>query len=121
MVPKSEKRITLNIKGRDWTFRLMSDKNFDKLHNSNEKEDDNCNVAMTLPTHYEVHFRKSDWCAKDIRHEIGHLLYSMTNTHTASHDPLQTEETFCEIIADHSAEIIFWSDLIADRFFQETI
>ena len=45
----------------------------------------------------------------------------MTNTHTASHDSLQTEETFCEIIADHSAEIIFWSDLIADKFFQEKI
>lgn len=121
MLPKNEKRINLNIKGRDWTFRLLTDKNFDKLHNNYEKEEDNCSVAMTLPTHYEVHFRKTNWCVKDIRHELGHVLYSMSLTHTASHTAGQVEETFCEIIADHCAEIVFWSDLIADRFFQEKL
>jgi hypothetical protein len=118
MASKSEKKITLNIKGRNWTFVLMADKAFDKLHNSNELEEHNNNVAMTVPATYEVHFRKSSWCLKDIRHEIGHMLYSMSLVNSANHKPDQVEETFCEIIGEHCSEIIFWSDLIADRFFQ---
>ena len=119
MANRNEKRITLNIKGRNWTFILMSDKAFDKIHNSSENEDENNNAGMTLPPSYEIHFRKSNWCIKDIRHEMGHMLYSMSLVNSANHKPDQVEETFCEIIAEHASEIIFWSDLVADRFFQE--
>lgn len=119
MASKAERRITLDIKGRNWSFVLLTDKSFDKLHNSNEDPDDNENVAMTIPSAFEVHFKKSNWNLKDIRHELGHLLYSMSLVNSANHKPDQVEETMCEIIAEHSAEIIHWSDLIANRFFQE--
>jgi hypothetical protein len=118
---KHERKIVLNIKGRDWTFRLMTDRNFDKLHNSNENPEDNNNAAMTMPASYEIHFRKSDWCLKDIRHEIGHLLYSTSLVNSAKMQPDQVEETFCEIIGEHCSEIILWSDLVAERFFRENI
>lgn len=106
--------IILLIKGREWTFKLFSDRAFNKLHNIEGNEN---NAAMTIPTMYEVHFAKSDWCMVDIRHELGHVLYAMTQTASASHDPDQVEETMCEIIGQNAPEIILWSDRIAERFF----
>lgn len=116
---KKEVKIVIPIKGRNWSFILLTDKAFDKLHNSNEDTVYNNNAAMTMPTTFEAHFRKGNWCIKDIRHELGHVLYSMSLVNSANHSSDQVEETMCEIIAEHCSEIIFWSDLIADRFFQE--
>jgi len=105
--------VTLNIKGRDWSFHLLTDRRFDKLHN----EDGAVRAAVTMPNQYTAHFKKSDWCIKDIRHELGHVLYSMTLTSTSDLTPDQVEETMCEIIAEHSPEIILWADMIAEKFF----
>src|SRR5687767_3210535 len=101
------KEIILNIKGRDWKFILLTDKRFDKLHND---EDGGSRAGVTLTNQYECHFRKSDWCIKDIRHELGHVLFIMSLTGSAGLTPDQTEETMCEIIGQHCAEIIAWSD-----------
>ena len=120
MASKSEKRITLSIKGRDWAFILMTDKSFDKLYNANENAEDNNNAAMTLTGNaYEVHFRKSDWDIVKIRHEIGHVLYRMSLVNDASHTPDQVEETFCQIIGHHGPEIELWTDRVAERFFED--
>lgn len=105
--------LTLSIKGRDWTFKLFTDRNFDKIHNP---EGDENNAAMTCPSIYEVHFSKSFWCPVDIRHELGHVLYHMTQTSSAGHDTLQVEETFCEIIGHNTPEIMMWSDRVAEKF-----
>jgi hypothetical protein len=105
--------VVLNIKGRDWTFQLITDKRFDKLHN----QEDQGRAAVTMPNQYEVHFRKSDWCIKDIRHELGHVLYEMSGTGTADPDSEQVEEIMCEIIAEYTPEIILWSDRISEKFF----
>lgn len=104
--------ITIDIKGRPWSFKLLPDKRFDKLHNPGEVE----NAAMTVPTTYECHFRRSDWDVVTIRHELLHVLYNMSLTGSANLDPIQVEETCAEIVAHHATEIILWSDRITERF-----
>jgi hypothetical protein len=105
--------IILSIKGREWHFKLFTDRAFDKLHNPNGDEN---NAAMTCLNIHEVHFAKSDWCNTDIRHEICHVFYAMTNTSSAGHDPLQVEETLCEVFGQHGPEMITLADRVAERF-----
>lgn len=105
--------INVDIKGRPWKFLLLTDRRFDKLHN----EDEAGRAGITLPNQYECHFRKSDWCIADIRHELGHALFHMSLTASAGPTPDQVEELMCEIIAHHTPEIVLWSDRIAEKFF----
>lgn len=110
---KYTKSITLSIKGRDWSFNLLADKTFDKLHNTEGES----HTAMTLINQYRVDFRKSDWCLEDIIHELGHVLKSMSETHTTDLSSDQTEELMCQIIAKNYAEIGVWTSRIAEKFF----
>jgi hypothetical protein len=105
--------ISLDIKGRTWTFILMADKKFDKLHNP---DIESINVAMTVPSIYEIHFRKSNWDLITIRHEIFHVLYSMGLSGSAELTPAQVEEMAAEIVGHHGPEICLWTDRVAERF-----
>ncbi len=105
-------QITLDIKGRPWTFVQMADKRFDRLHNPNEEG----NVAMTCPTIYEVHYRKSDWDVSTIRHELLHVLYNMSLVGSAELTAGQVQETCAEIVGQHAIEIVLWADRITERF-----
>lgn len=104
--------IVLNIKGRNWEFKLFTDSRFNKMYNPNDEG----NAAMTVFSKYEVHFAKSDWCPVDIRHEIGHVLYYMCLNGSSGHDTGQVEESMCEIIGHHTPEILMWADTITERF-----
>lgn len=106
-------KIVIPIKGRNWTFMLLSDRIFDKTHNP---EGDEGNAGMTVFSQYEAHFAKSEWSLIDIRHEIGHILRFMGNTTSSTLDADQTEELMCEIIGHHSLEICMWADQVAERF-----
>jgi hypothetical protein len=106
-------QITIQIKGRGWTFKLFSDRNFDKLHNPNGDEN---NAGMTVFSQYEVHFPKSEWGLVELRHEIGHILKFMSNTHSAELDAFQVEENMCDIIGAHGPEICFWAEQVAEKF-----
>ena len=106
--------ILINVKGSDWTFKLFTDRAFNKLHNPTGEEN---NAAMTLLNIREVHFSKSDWCLVDLRHELVHVFYAMTHTSSSDHDPLQVEETIAEIIGQNYSEIGVISDKVAERFF----
>lgn len=108
--------ITLSIKGRPWTFKLFSDRVFDKIHNSDPDPEKNNNGAMTVPIHHEVHFPKSEWSVLDIRHELGHVFKFECNTESSVLDADQTEELMCEIIGTHAQEICLLSDQIANKF-----
>ena len=105
--------IILNIKGRDWKFLLLTDKRFDKLHN----QEGELTTGMTLSNTYEVHFRKSDWCVTDIRHELCHVLKHASNTGTVDLSAEDMEELMCELVASNYSEIGLWSDRIAEKFF----
>lgn len=105
--------ISLEIKGRSWTFVLVGDKSFDKQHN----EDGGERPAVTMPNQYLVHFRKSDWCITDIIHELGHVLFSMSDVESANLTPDQVEEMMCQIIAKNYFDIGRWASLIAEKFF----
>jgi len=106
--------LVINIKGRDWNFILVPDKRFDKIHNYNTDEDSN--IAMTLPTQYEVHFRKSDWNAATIRHEMLHVLFNMSLVGSANLDVTDVQEICAEIVGEHAIEIVMWSDRISEKF-----
>lgn len=109
---KSIVDITIPIRGRDWKFCLLTDKQFDKLHNL----DEGIRVGMTVPDKHEVHFRKSDLMFKDIKHELGHVYKHMTGTNSAELTVENLEELFCEIIADYSLEINLVAERVLERF-----
>ena len=105
--------IVINVKGRDWTCILMTDKRFDKVHNSSGES---AAVAMTMTTTYECHFRKSDWDLVAIRHELLHVLYNMGLSSSAELTPEQVQEVCAEIVAHHTPDIVLWTDRICERF-----
>jgi len=105
------------VKGRKWRFILMTDRAFDKLHNSNEDESLNHNAAMTVPAKYEVHFPKSEWNIVDIRHELTHCYFYMSGTNSSELTPLQVEETLCEIMGKNGPELVMNADRVAECFF----
>ena len=113
MSKRKEKKITLNIRGRDWTFSLISAMKFDKLHNADTKG----RTGVTIIPSYEVHFK--EWSMVDIRHELGHILYAMNRGETSDPTPDQVEEIMCQLIAFHHSDIGVWADRIAERFFTE--
>jgi hypothetical protein len=105
--------ITIQIKGRDWTFQLLTDRRFDKLYNTDTED---TSGAITLPTVYEVHFRRSNWDIVTIRHELLHVLYNMSLVSSTSLSVTDVQELCAEIVGHHSSEIILWSDRIAEKF-----
>lgn len=107
------KSITLSIKGRDWTFNLLSDKKYDKLYNQDEDQ----SVAMTVHSAYKVDFRKSDWDLISIRHELFHVLHQMSLVSSTNLTVSDVEELGAEIIGHHYADIGIWTDRIAEKFF----
>lgn len=113
MAKFKEITVTLDIKGRSWTFILMSDAKFDKINNPEGE----AHTAMTVQRQYEVHFKKSEWTVIDIRHEIGHILYYMNQTDTADLKPDDVEEVMCQIIGHNAPEIVTWADRVAEKFF----
>ena len=110
---KYTKSITISIKDRNWSFNLLADKTFDKLHNC----DGDSRCAVTMANQYRVDFRKTDWCFEDIIHELGHVYKAMTETVTADLTPLQVEETMCQIIAKNYFDIGRNAGLITEKFF----
>lgn len=105
-------QLTINIKGRDWRFTLMPDKRFNKIHNPNDEG----NAAMTVPSSYEVHFRKSDWDVATIRHELMHVLYNMSLVGSAELSTTDVQEICAEIVGEHAIEIVLWADRISEKF-----
>lgn len=114
MSKKKEKSITLNIRGRDWKFSLISPLKFDKLHN---QDGDKMRCGVTIIPSYEVHFK--EWSMVDIRHELCHILYAMNRGETANPTQDQVEETMCQLVAYHHSDMGVWADRIAERFFAE--
>lgn len=106
-------KITLSVKGRNWTFLLLTDRAFDKLHNPDGEQ----NAAMTMTSKYEVHFCKNHWDLTNIRHELTHCFYAMAEVNSSDLSPEQVEETMCSIIGQNYAEIGLISDRIAECFF----
>lgn len=104
--------IIKEIKGKQWHFKLFSDRVFDKVHNPNDEG----NAGMTIFSKYEVHFSKSEWDLVDIRHELSHVYFYMSNTGSAELSALQTEETMCEIFGNHAPEMVMIADSIAECF-----
>lgn len=106
------KELVLNVKGRDWTFSMLNDSTFNKHHN----DDGGCRPAVTMPGTFEVHFRRSDWTVKDVRHELGHVFFTMSDTQSSDLTADQVEEQMCTIIGDYYADIGFYADRIIEKW-----
>lgn len=104
---------TIKIKGREWKFLLLTDRQFDKIHNPEGQ----LNNAMTISSRYEVHFPKSSWNIVDIRHELSHCFYTMSSVNSSELTPLQVEETMCSIFGAHGPEMMLIADRVAECFF----
>jgi hypothetical protein len=69
-----------------------------------------------MPLEYEVHFRRSDWTVKDVRHELGHVFFEMSDTTSSDLTADQTEEQMCQIIGNYWADIGFYADRIIEKW-----
>ena len=105
-------KLSILVKGRDWQFILLSDRVFDKMYNANDEG----NAAMTVQAKYEVHFRKSDWSPNTIKHEIGHILHFASLVGSSDLSVDDAIELMCEIIGEHTEEILLWSNRVAENF-----
>ena len=104
--------IVISIKGKEWHFRLFSDRVFNKVHNP----EDEGNTAMTIQAKYEAHFRKSDWLPSTIKHEIGHILHFASLTGSSDLSAEASIELMCELIGEHTEEILLWSSRVTENF-----
>ena len=109
---KSLASITLDIKGRPWTFKLFTDKVYNKAYCTDDEE----SLATTLEDKYEVHFRKTGWSPITIKHELGHVLHFSSLVGSTSLTADDSIELMCDIIGAHCEEISFWSNRITERF-----
>ena len=106
-------QIEIPVKGRSWKFMLLTDRMYDKIHNS----DGGNSAAMTISTSYSVHFSKSFWDMENIRHELFHAFYAMAEVNSSALTPLQVEETMCSIYGSNGPEMNLIADRIAECFF----
>ena len=106
------KELVLNIRGRDWSFWLLNDSTFNKHHN----DDGGNRPGVTMPADFQVHFRRSDWTVKDIRHELGHVFFAMYDNHSTDLTADQVEEQMCSIIGDYYADIGYFADRIIEKW-----
>lgn len=117
MAKTNNPKLALNIKGKNWSFILLHDRSFDKLHNSNPDEGDAS--AITLSSTHEVHFRKSDLEPSVVAHELLHVLVNASLVGSADLSPAQVEELCAEIVGEHYAEIASWTNQILSRFMRK--
>lgn len=101
--------VIVNIKGKDWKYKLLSDKTYDKLHGDTSN-------GITLPDECEVHIRKSTMNSNILRHESFHVFYFSSLVETADLTALQTEEIACEIFGEHGPEMMSICDYVLNKF-----
>jgi len=105
--------ITLNVKGTDWTFRLLGDKAFTKKHKSEEGE---VTEAITILESKVVEFNKIYLKPTVVIHELTHVFFGSSLVETASLDKNQVEEVMCEINAHHIMDIVAMTNKILQAF-----
>ena len=111
---KLNQHISLNIKGRDWYFILLSDKVFDKRFPPEQDGDETCAVAE--PKESAVYLKKSLLTIPTIRHEIFHILVFSSLIESSSLDRLQMEELGAEIMGEHALEVCIWAEKVMNFY-----
>lgn len=110
---KSNPNITLNIKGRNWHFIVLTDKMFDKKFTSSEDDETH---AVTEPKENTVYFKKSLLTIPTIRHELFHVLIYSSLIESSSLDRLQMEELGAEIMGEHASEVVLWAETVMNFY-----
>jgi hypothetical protein len=103
------KSITLQIKGRDWTFQVLTDKVYTKKFGDDS-------MAMTVEKEKKVYFNKTDFNLPTIRHELLHVLVYSSLVESSELTSIQMEELCAEIVGEHGLELIVWSEKILNFF-----
>ncbi|MGL4337294.1 MAG: hypothetical protein ACRCST_10415 [Turicibacter sp.] len=98
------KQLTIQIKGSNWTVKMLTPRKFIKLHKDW--------AAMTLPDSKEIHFRTDFFLPHFIRHELLHAFVSETGVENVKMDIDDMEELCCTIVGDFGIDIIKIADYI---------
>lgn len=101
-----KKDYTFQIKGKDWTVKMLSSTTFKRLHTGSVE-------GVTLPSERELHFDKNYFSHAVFFHECLHALVAESNTGSSSLTSDQTEELCCELLYDYHAEMYLWFDKVS--------
>lgn len=93
------KSLKLNIRGIEYTCRLLNDRDYVILHGSDSD-------AVTISRSNTVDFKASTLSLLTVRHELGHAYFNSSLTETAELTPIQTEECMVEIWANFGERIL---------------
>jgi hypothetical protein len=93
------KGITVNIKGTDWRFNLLSQTQYNKKYN-----DDTC--GTTDPDSFIVDFNKPRFDFSSVIHELEHCFVFSSHVDSMDIDKHDMEELCCEINGAHITEIL---------------
>ena len=100
------------IKDKQWTFSLLTDKKYEKMHG-----DDSDGITYTDQRH--VYFRKTGLNIRIVLHELFHTYVSMSLTESMEVDRVGQEELSCEIFAEHGLDMLNLA-LEIDTFFRHS-
>ena len=92
------------IKGINWTFKMLSDKKFDEIHTDGDYR------AITIPDDLEIHFKRSTFGASVVKHE---LLHAYVHSCLISDNPsveIDKEEICAKIWEMHLEEAVVLSN-----------
>lgn len=88
--------IVKNIKGRDWTFNFLTQRQFNKKN----PRDKNF-PALANPNIHEVDIVVTEVNFRNVIHELLHCYYFECENQSTNPTPLQVEETVCDLVGTH--------------------
>lgn len=103
--------MTANIKGNEWKFNLLSDKQYFKKHEDNS-------YGITDVDTYTVDFNKPKFTFGTVVHELTHCYVFASLVESMDIDKHDMEELICEINASHITEMLSIAIKIFDTFSQ---
>ncbi len=108
MVRKKRRKSEIAIKGRIWTFEVVSEKAYDSRHPEKKGTPAVCcfpNRIVDIRANYPI-------TAENMRHEILHCFVFETNTESTTNDADDREEICASIIGEYYFDLGILSEKI---------
>lgn len=103
------KELVLQIKGADWSFKLISDASYKRRMGSDSD-------AATLTKSREVLFHPTGLSMNTIKHEIFHCLVDSSDVYSMSMSLDNLEELCATLVATYNLQIELWANQLMDYF-----
>jgi hypothetical protein len=95
----SDHKITLKIRGQEWTVKLYTTEGFYKQY-------EEAVAAVTIPNAKEIIFNDDDLSLATVIHELTHAYFAASHVVSANLSADQVEEVMCELIGELGPEIV---------------